>query len=336
MAMGKSLMQIQQFRESIKKCHNILKKHFDFDLINVITSDDKIIFESIYNSIVAIAAIQIALTDVLKLLEIPMDYVIGHSAGEMICAYADGAITLEQCILGAFYKGKVSFEGKTIDGAMAAVGMSYNEVKDRVPPEVCVACHNSCNSCTLSGPKEIILEFVNQLKSEGIFAKVISTSGIPFHSHYIADWEETYIKYLKEIIPNRTKRSPKWISSSIHPVYWHSDFAQYSSAEFYAKNFTSTVFFEEACSALPKDSIIIEIAPHALMQPILRHTFSDAILIPLAQRNNPNNAAYFMTALGKYVFFSQNFIQFLITCLKQVSFCCFKFCSLHVRLTNKQ
>lgn len=298
-AMGKSLMQIQKFRKSIFKCHNILKNNFDFDLINVITSDDKAILESLYNSIVAIGAIQIALADFLKSLEIPMDFIIGHSAGEMVCAYADGAITLEQCILSAYYKGKVSAEGKTIVGAMAAVGMSYIEIKDRIPSGVYVACHNSCRSCTISGPKETVLQFIEQLKSENIFAKVIPTSNIPFHSHYIADWGKTYIKHLRAIMPKPTKRSSKWISSSIHPDDWQTNFAQYSSAEYHGNNYTSTVHFEEACSAIPKNSIIIEIAPHALMQPILRHTFSDAILIPLTQRNNPNNAAYFMTAIGK-------------------------------------
>lgn len=298
-AMGKSLMQINHFRESILKCHNILKNKFDFDLINVITSDDEAILASLYNSIVAIAAIQIALTDVLKSLEIRMDYVIGHSAGEMVCAYADGAITMEQCILGAYYKGKVSFEGKTIAGAMAAVGMSFNQIKNRTPAGVYVACHNSCNSCTLSGPKETVLQFVEQLKMENIFAKVIPTSGIPFHSRYIADWGKTYTEYLKAIMPIPTKRSSKWISSSIHPNDWDTDSALYSSATYHGKNYTNTVYFEEACEAIPKNSIIIEIAPHALMQPILRHTFPDAVLIPLTQRKNLNNAAYFMAALGR-------------------------------------
>lgn len=208
--MGKSLIQIQPFREAILKCHNILKSKVDFDLMHTITSDDKTIFDSFLNSITAIGAIQTALVDVLKLLEIRIDYIIGHSAGEMICAYADGAINTEQSVLGAYFKGKVSTMEKTIPGAMAAVGLSYNQIKDRLPRSVHAVCHNSGNSCTISGKKDEVLQFVELLKSENIFAKAVPSSGIAFHSKYISEWGKPYTNFLKTIMPHRTKRSSKW------------------------------------------------------------------------------------------------------------------------------
>lgn len=300
-SMGKSLMQIQPFYESILKCHEILKK-VDFDLITTITTDDKNVFDSMINSISGIAAIQIGLIDLLKLLEVPVDYIIGHSAGEMLCAYADGAITMEQAILGAYYKGKVSTEGKTIDGMMAAVGVGYNQIKDRLPSSLCDACHNSDNSCTISGPKDDVLRFVEELKSENIFAKEVYSSHIAFHSKYITGWKAKYLECLESIMPVPTVRSAKWISSSIPTDQLDSEYAKYNTAEYHANNMISSVLFEEACSLLPKDAILIEIAPHGLLQPILRKSFPGGVLVPLTQRNNPNNAAFFMAALGKYVF----------------------------------
>ena len=60
--------------------------------------------------------------DVLKELKIQPDGIIGHSVGELGCAYADGCFTAEQMILIAYYRGLVSMEIKFIHGTMAAVG----------------------------------------------------------------------------------------------------------------------------------------------------------------------------------------------------------------------
>jgi fatty acid synthase, animal type len=49
-----------------------------------------------------------------------------------------------------------------------------------------VACHNSEDGVTISGPPDSIAKFVNQLKSEGVFAREVNSSGIAFHSWYIA------------------------------------------------------------------------------------------------------------------------------------------------------
>lgn len=52
------------------------------------------------------------------------DGLIGHSVGELGCAYADGALTAEQVIYAAFARGKASKEIDLIKGMMAAVGKS--------------------------------------------------------------------------------------------------------------------------------------------------------------------------------------------------------------------
>jgi fatty acid synthase len=62
------------------------------------------------------------LVDVLKTLEIEPDGIVGHSVGELGCAYADGCFTAEQMILSAYARGRASVETKLIKGMMAAVG----------------------------------------------------------------------------------------------------------------------------------------------------------------------------------------------------------------------
>lgn len=58
----------------------------------------------------------------MRALDIKPDNIIGHSVGELGCAYADESFTAEQMILAAYYRGLVSLETEFIHGTMAAVG----------------------------------------------------------------------------------------------------------------------------------------------------------------------------------------------------------------------
>ena len=65
---------------------------------------------------------QVALVDLLNVLGIRADGLVGHSVGELGCAYADGCLTAEQTVLAAYWRGRCVFEAGLPDGAMAAVG----------------------------------------------------------------------------------------------------------------------------------------------------------------------------------------------------------------------
>lgn len=80
--MGTSLLSIPMFKASIDHCHKVLKP-YGLDLISILTSTDKTMFDNILHSFVGIAAIQIAIVDILKALDIPSDFFIGHSVGEL-------------------------------------------------------------------------------------------------------------------------------------------------------------------------------------------------------------------------------------------------------------
>ena len=60
--------------------------------------------------------------DILKAVGIEPDGIVGHSVGELGCAYADGCFTAEQMVLAAYYRGRTSLETDLIKGLMAAVG----------------------------------------------------------------------------------------------------------------------------------------------------------------------------------------------------------------------
>ncbi|KAG5679912.1 hypothetical protein PVAND_009448 [Polypedilum vanderplanki] len=296
--MGADLMKIPIFADAIEKCHAVLATK-GMNLKEIITSKDPKTFENILHSFVGIAAIQIGLTDVLKTLGLQPDFVIGHSVGELGCAYADNCFTAEEMILSAYSRGMASLETKVVRGSMAAVGLGYNQLKSILPDDIEIACHNSFESCTISGPSENVSKFVDELMTKGIFAKEVQCSNIAYHSKYIAQMGSNLLKRLSEVIKEPKKRSSKWISTSYPKSMWHLEKSQYSSADYHTNNLLSSVLFEESSALLPKNAVCIEIAPHGLLQAIVKRSMNNAIHIPLTHRGHKNNDQFLLNALGK-------------------------------------
>lgn len=154
-------------------------------------------------------------------------------------------------------------------------------------------------SGTISGPEEEITAFVNFLKRQGTFAKEVACSNIAYHSRYIADMGPKLLKRLKEVIPEPKKKSEKWLSSSIPRNRWDHEENRYSSPEYHTNNLLGSVLFEESMALLPENAITIELAPHGLLQAILKKGMPNGTHIPLTQRGNKSNLNYFLNALGK-------------------------------------
>lgn len=148
-SMAKDLMQIDVFNQSIHRCAEALRPE-GIDLVEILTKSDASKFENTLYSFVSIAAVQVALTDLLTHLGMTPDGIVGHSVGELGCAYADGCFTPEQTVLAAYWRGKSILDSNLTKGAMAAVGLSWEECKKRLPEDVFPACHNSEDSVTVS------------------------------------------------------------------------------------------------------------------------------------------------------------------------------------------
>lgn len=297
--MGQELMKIPLFAKSIDYCHNILIKK-GIDVKGILTSTDPNTFHDVLHSYVGIVAIEVALTDVLKSLDIVPDFIIGHSVGEIACSYADGCFTAEEAILTAHARGESSNECKTIDGGMAAIGMHHTDLLDILPEDIDIACHNGADSTTISGPVDSVKEFVETLKEKKIFAKEVACSGVPLHSRYIKEFGEKLNDKLRTIIENPKQRSKKWLSSTYPEHLWHKDEALFSSVEYHTRNLLNPVFFEEITDMLPKNALTIEVAPHGLLKAILKRSFREGVHISLTQRDNKDGMRYFLEALGRY------------------------------------
>lgn len=138
------------------------------------------------------------------------------------------------------------------------------------------------------------------MTAEGTFAKAVKSSGIAFHSKYIADAGPKLRKSLDRIIPNPKNRTSRWVSSSIPESGWNTPIAQQSSAAYHVNNLLSPVLFHEAVQHVPKNAICIEIAPTGLLQAILKRSLGgDVTNLSLVKRGHADNVSFFLTNIGK-------------------------------------
>ncbi|XP_046603296.1 fatty acid synthase-like [Neodiprion virginianus] len=297
--MGEALLKIPVFTKAIQKCDAVLKIH-GVDIIDILTNKNPKTFDNILNCFVGIAAVQIGLVDVLASVGIVADNIIGHSLGELGCAYADGCFTAEEMILVAHIRGVVSLETELIHGSMAAVGLGYNELKHLCPPDIEIACHNGPKSSTISGPTKPVERFVAELQAKNIFAKEVPCANIAYHSRYIAAAAPKFLACLQKVVPKSKPRSPKWLSTSVPRKDWGSSSAQLCSPEYHTNNLLNPVLFEETSQLIPHNAITIEIAPHGLLQAILRRSLHENVSnIPLTKRGHENNVEYLLQGIGK-------------------------------------
>ncbi|XP_054714096.1 fatty acid synthase-like [Uloborus diversus] len=299
--MGLELMKIDVFAQSMMRSAEVLKP-YGIDLLTILRKDKNYleVDRKITPAFVSITAIQIALIDLLKYIEINPDGIVGHSTGELVCAYADGCCTAEQTILSAYWRGKAVESSKLASGAMAAVGLTWEDAKRRCPENVYPACHNADDSVTISGLKNNVESFVNKLKEENVFAKVVNAYGYAFHCQLVWPAAAMLKSALSELIPNPKSRTEHWVSSSYPEEEMEKEACQIAGAEYFVHNLMSPVLFNEAVKKIPSNAITIEIGPHFLLQSILKRVIgADASYIGLMKRNDDNNIKFLMQSLGK-------------------------------------
>lgn len=90
------------------------------------------------------------------------------------------------------------------------------------------------------------------------------------------------------------------MSTSVPEENWNSDLAQWSSGQYHANNFKSTVYFSEICKKVPKNALVIEIAPHGLFQGILKSSLdSSCKVLSVSKRGSESPLKYLLTTLGE-------------------------------------
>lgn len=73
-----------------------------------------------------------------------------------------------------------------------------------------------------------------------------------------------------------------------------------SSSEYHVNNLLSPVLFHEALQHVPENAIVIEIAPHCLLQAVLKRSLPNTCTnVGLMKRDHENNMQFMLSSVGK-------------------------------------
>ncbi|KAK2781485.1 Type I Iterative PKS [Onygenales sp. PD_12] len=252
----------------------------DFSIIEELSEDaNKSRISEAYLSQPSVTAIQIALTDLLRLWGVIPTAVIGHSSGEIAAAYAAGILSMEECMRIAYTRGAVAEnlakDSEKVKGGMMAVGASAADIMPLLNSlrkgHAVVACINSQNSTTVSGDDKAVCELQLILEERSIFNRRLPVT-VAYHSPHMQLVAERYLSMMGEITPKPS--SIAFYSSLLGRQAPYSDL----TSQYWVENFVSPVEFlaglqdlltaRQAASGKQID-ILIEIGPHpALKAPI--------------------------------------------------------------------
>nr|ALQ32752.1 putative polyketide synthase [Fusarium anthophilum] len=223
-----------------------------------------------------VCAVQVALVDLLRSWGVVPSAVVGHSSGEMAAAYAAGAISSQEPITIAYYRGYVNQQYKR-DGGMAAVGMGAQEVTPYLVDGVTVACENSPQSVTLSGDKGALGEVCQKIKEQlpDCFIRQLKVN-IAYHSHHMQDLGTLFETLLKDKVYSQAPAIPFFSSVSVARITE----PRRLDAAYWRENLESPVRFTGAVKLLlearanaASKQVFVEIGPHSALAGPLRQIF---------------------------------------------------------------
>ena len=146
-------------------------------------------------------------------------------------------------------------------GGMLFISMTTDNAQNLLESLHCsyttIACYNSPDGLTLSGPMPEIEKVVKYLKDNSIFHRQVDTDGIAYHSLLLAPYKSYLIENLEKVIPQNCAkaRSHRWISTS-------DTKNNLCDATYHIINIVGSVFFFQAIEKLPENCVLIEISPH--------------------------------------------------------------------------
>lgn len=124
-------------------------------------------------------------------------------------------------------------------------------------PNVRIACYNSIDGLTLSGPHDDVLAIETTLKENKVFCKPVETDGIAYHSILLRPYFDYLMKQFSVVMSEPKMRSQRWLSTSdaTNPL---------CDSLYHTTNIVGSVFFDQQIVLLPKDHpiVFLEISPN--------------------------------------------------------------------------
>ncbi|MCC2314660.1 type I polyketide synthase [Cellulomonas xiejunii] len=218
----------------------------------------------------AIFAIQVGLTQMVRDRFETEPAVLGHSMGETAALHAAGLLDLEQAVTMAWRRTEVlrAIVGR---GGMTVTGMSPDGAPDVLAdfPELDLAVVNTHRLSVVSGPIEELERLERQLRTKRVFAQRLAADG-PGHGRVARMAADTLVDTLDDTM----------LGGSLGLRYYspvlgrEAHDADVRSSAYWAANIGQVVRFDRATEAALADgyNLFVELAPSPVLEAPLRQT----------------------------------------------------------------
>ena len=323
------------FRDSVHKSFEVVQRYHKGEFVNsgLFSSDKDANVQktqsghwSVEAIVIGITIFQIALYDLWVSLNVVPDVVMGHSVGEIAAMYASGAFSHEKAIRTAIARSNALGLLDTVDGTMAALGISREEAQtildevlkeNNVTTGLWVSASNSTKAVSVSGETKLVREVVKKCEAAGIFARELRVGG-PYHSPMVSPCKEPFLSEVYPLVDGEKNVPTRRFISTVHGRM--HEVGESLDAEYCWDNVSSPVLFRESIEALEqyrkeqdRGLLIVEIAPHsvlgAYMDEITRAIDAErTTIVSSARRPNfkkgetrdtPGEVTQFLTAVGQ-------------------------------------
>ncbi|KAL4903835.1 hypothetical protein BDW74DRAFT_179426 [Aspergillus multicolor] len=149
-------------------------------------------------------ALQLMMFNILRKWRVHPCSVVGHSSGEIAAAAAASLLSPEEAIQVAYYRGKSVLEGRDTTSSttgMLAVGFGADNellayLLDAHGDSIAVACINSPESVTLSGPLAVLEEAKMVIQEKGYFVRLLQVDMAYHNPKFMTDITARYRQML--------------------------------------------------------------------------------------------------------------------------------------------
>lgn len=270
-ASAAGLTNYKPFWTTIERLASVLEPFDDdLDLIKLLT-ESGYIAHTICESFVLIIAYEIALINIIRRLKINnLGKIVGHSLGQIGCAYAAGIFDERETILTAYHLGRALDENShLIEGKVLVLSLDEADTENLIRDfgEVCVSCTNGPQWTSISGRASDIEAICKLCEYEGIMFKIIDCN-IALHNHHIMNAQIQHIlekAMLSALSPggNYSTEKTSWVPS-------HKLGFEQANAAYFASSLCQKVDYVDAINQLSDDSLVVEVGPCGLFESQLR------------------------------------------------------------------
>lgn len=179
-------------------------------------------------------------------------------------------------------------------GGMAAVGEAPETIQRHIDAlgftQTVIACYNSPNGQTLSGPCCELDELHKRMTAEkpDIFWRKIDTGNVAYHAPHMSLHKELIQQKFETVL--KGKRSA--MDDRLIPTNGRSA-GGWVDAAYHTENMLNPVYFHQAIMTLPDDVMVVEIGSSSSLTGQIKRTRTDIQCVGIVTRNDPDTESLY-------------------------------------------